>query len=175
VGKKHFSALECLSAIIAMKAKQAHQGGREWQGLTLMPGQSGLTTVHPIAPPMTRKTSSPLSRSSTRNSRGWVAHWLRFTQGPSSGQLKMMMEFLMIGSSQVVSMSRIHLQSGCLQSIGPRLLKTSSLCQEEHGIQHIMIAFSFSGLREIHQDSEVLEWGQWQCGNFVHSFKLQSF
>ena len=143
--KKHSSHLECLTAIIAMKANHSHQD--EVARFDTDARQSGLTTVPPIASLMTKETSSPLSRRSTSISRGWVAHWLTFTQGPSNGQLKMMMEFLMIGSSQMHSMSRNHLQSCYLHSIGPRLLKTSSLSPEELGVQHTMIVFSFSGLR----------------------------
>jgi hypothetical protein len=40
-----------------------------------------------------------------------------------------------------------HLQSCCLHSIGPRLPKTSSLCQEAHGVLHIMIASNSIGTK----------------------------
>jgi hypothetical protein len=40
-----------------------------------------------------------------------------------------------------------HLQSCCLHSTGPRLPKTSSLCQEAHGVQHIMIASNSIGTK----------------------------
>jgi hypothetical protein len=73
-----------------------------------------------------------------------VAHWLTSTQGPSNGQLKKMMEFLMIKSSQMDCMSRIYLQ----HNLGPRLPKTSSCCQEAHGVQHAMTAFNFIAQRK---------------------------
>jgi hypothetical protein len=92
----------------------------KWFCLIQMPKQSGLTTVHPLASPMTKETSSPLSRKSTRSLRGWVAHYLRYTQGPSSGQLKMMMEFLMIWSSQMDSITkRITFKAVVSTALGP--------------------------------------------------------
>ncbi len=128
----------------------------------------------PIASLMTEETSSSLSRRSTSTSRGWVAHWLTFTQEPSNGQLKMAMEFLMIWSSQMDSVSRIHLQRCYLHSIGPRLPRASSLCQEAHGDQHTMAAFNFIGLKESTLNSEA-DYGRWQHCNHVHCSKLQGF
>ena len=104
--KKHSSYLECLTAIIAMKANHSHQ-----DEVTRFDTDAKAIRIDNCASYFIsndKRDSSPLSRRSTNISRGWVAHWLTSTQGPSNGQLKMMMEFLMIGSSQIHSMSRKH-------------------------------------------------------------------
>jgi hypothetical protein len=77
VVKKHFSNLECLSARIAMKAKQAHQGELPRFETDARAIRIDNCASYCISNDMKEFITN--LKKSTRNSRGRVAHLLTFT------------------------------------------------------------------------------------------------
>ncbi len=83
-GKKHFSQLECLTAIIAMKAKQTHQDEVARFDIDARAIRIDNCTSYCISNDK-KDFITPLKKVN-KKLKGWVAHWLTYTCGPSNGQ-----------------------------------------------------------------------------------------
>ncbi len=132
-GKKHFSKLECLSAIIAMKANHSHQ-----DEVARFDTDAKAIRIDNCA-----------SYCISNDKKDFITPLKKINK-----KLKGLGGTLADIYSGTIKWS-IEDDDGVphdwvipnLHSIGPRLLKISSLSPEELGVQHTMIVFSFSGLR----------------------------
>ncbi|KAI2500681.1 hypothetical protein MHU86_13764 [Fragilaria crotonensis] len=144
--KRNSTQLNCLTAVIAMKARQAHQDEAASFDTDSKAFRIDNCASYCISNDK-KDFITPLKRVNKK---------LKGLGGTLteiySGTIKWSIEDDTGVPHDIVIPHGLYVKDSpsklLFHSIGPRLPKTSSLCQEAHGVQHTMTAFNYTGPKD---------------------------